>query len=146
MNIFKLINKENCNFKPFKKGNKLLNFILEERTNTTIIFCIFSSSKCKNPKMCKLEINKELSNPFNIQKLINLLNSYTWNISQNTIKTTENNVSYPLKSLMNRHSINLDYKLNIIDNSSIIYSFVNALISNKSCINLLESLHHNIKC
>lgn len=110
----KFLNHENKLFKPFKKGDLLLNTIIAcyGCQNESYII-ILSTSKCKTSKQCKLTIDTNKTTDNNLAKLENLLKNYTWNLS-NTLKTRENGISYTLKTLLNKYNINVSYNICII--------------------------------
>lgn len=116
-----ILNKENPLFKPFKKGDRLLNKIFStiDRKNLKFFF-IFSSSKCKKLKMCTLTINMSKTPQKNIEKLENLLKMYTWNLSNNQLKTTENGIHYSFNNLLLKYNIILSYKISIDTDSHMI--------------------------
>lgn len=102
MFLFENFNCENKLFKPFKKGDVLLNDIITYNESKNKLFIIFSSSKCKTTKKCTLTIHLNETTDNDLAKLENLLKHYTWNLSS-TLKTNENGISYTFKSLLNRY-------------------------------------------
>ena len=106
------LNYENKLFKPFKKGDLLLNNIITYDESQNKKFVIFSTSKSINSKQCTLTIDLSKTNSNDLSKLENLLKSHTWNLSK-TLKTSENGVSYTLRTLLNKHNINISYKTSI---------------------------------
>lgn len=113
MFLFENFNCENKLFKPFKKGDVLLNDIITYNESKNKLFIIFSSSKCKTTKKCTLTIHLNETTDNDLAKLENLLKHYTWNLSS-TLKTNENGISYTFKSLLNRYEINISYKISIV--------------------------------
>ena len=123
----KNFNCENKLFKPFKKGDKLLNDIITYDNAYNKFFIIFSTSRSKNSKFCTLTIDTNKTTTKNLLKLENLLKGYTWNLSS-TLKTSKNGVNYTFKTLLNKHNINISYKLSISSNKTDIKTFFNDLL------------------
>ena len=100
------LNYENKRFKPFKKDVLLLNDINTCYESQNKLFIIFSTSKSKTSKKCTLTVDLNKISTNDLSKLENLLKNHTWNLS-GTLKTSENGVSYTLKTLLNKYNINI---------------------------------------
>lgn len=106
------LNYENKRFKPFKKDVLLLNDINIWYESQNKNFSIFSTSKAKTSKKCTLTVDLNKTTTNDLSKLENLLKNHTWNLS-GTLKTSENGVSYTLRTLLNKYNINISYKTSI---------------------------------
>lgn len=111
MSLFNQLHSENNHFRPFKKGDRLYNPIYFTYKDSEKIYFIFSTSRCKNLKLCTLTIDKAKTNSKDIAKLENILKSFTWNLTGSCLKTNKNGVSYTFNSILNLYSLTIKYTL-----------------------------------
>ncbi|MGL4570070.1 MAG: hypothetical protein ACRCVJ_03260 [Clostridium sp.] len=129
MNCLKQINSENKYFKNFKKGDRLLNDIYTRLLSSSRLYHVLSTSRCKNKKVCTISIDTIKSSKLEISKVETLLKLYTWNIQNNSLKTTDNGTSYTFESMLNRHNIKVNYSIEVKTNSFSNPKFLKVIIN-----------------